>query len=455
MARRSRKPEKAILPVMCQSEQPAGVYVRLSVEDNGYKKSDSIKYQTMMLEEYVKDKEGIYLENIYIDNGSTGTNFERQAWNELIEDLKYKKITCVVVKDFSRLGRNYIDVGDYLEKVFPFLGVRVISVNDNYDSSIDRYNESMLKNSLLNVMNEYYARDISKKVSKAKNVLQKEGKFISPILPYGYQRNPQDKQKLIIDEESADVVKKIYQWRVSGKGCTTIANVLNELLVPSPGHYRFMNGDKRFERSNQVKWKSKHIVAILTNPLYLGHMTQGKTHSSYFSYKPMEFVPQEEWIIVKNTHVALVSQQEFDIVQEMAKKSKQELLEKQARNKSLPRKETSFPKLVYCGQCGKLMTRRSRAENGKFTYQYFCNAPHEKFGNNCRDTYIKEDILLKVVEDTLQKHIEVLKDLQEKIVQVKNSPTYLSEIEIKKQKLNAVSEKLKNFQKEKMHYIQI
>lgn len=302
MARKSRKQEQVILLEKYQSEQPAGIYVRLSVEDNGYENSDSMKYQMIILEEYVKVKEGIYLASRYIDNGSTGTNFDRQAWNEMLEDLKNKKITCIVVKDFSRLGRNYIEVGDYLEKVFPFLGVRVISVNDNYDSFVDRYNESMIKNSLLNVMNEYYARDISKKISKAKNVLQKDGKFISPIIPYGYQRNPMDKHKLVIDKESADVVKKIYQWRVSGKGCIRIANLLNELLIPSPGYYKYINGDKRFERSAQVKWKSKHVVAILTNPLYLGHMTQGKTHSSYFSYKPMVFLPQAEWIIVKNTH---------------------------------------------------------------------------------------------------------------------------------------------------------
>jgi len=403
----------------------------------------------IILEEYVKEKEGIYLESRYVDNGSTGTNFDRQAWNEMLEDLKNKKITCIVVKDFSRIGRNYIEVGDYLEKVFPFLGVRVISVNDNYDSFLENYNESMIKNSLLNVMNEYYARDISKKVSKAKIVLQKDGKFISPIIPYGYQRNPMDKHKLVIDKESADVVKKIYQWRVLGKGCILIANLLNELLLPSPGHYKYMNGDKRFERSNQVKWKSKHVVAILSNPLYLGHMTQGKTHSSYFSDKPMEFLPQEEWIIVENTHEALVSQQEFDVVQEMAKESKYDLIEKQARNKNLPRKEMPFPKLVYCGQCGKLMTRRSRAEDGKFMYQYFCNAPHEKFGRNCKDTYIKEIVLQNVVEDTLQKHIELLKDMHKKIVQVKNSSTYLLEMKFKEQKLNAVSENIEFFCKRK------
>lgn len=324
MARKSRKNCKAVTESAVNSVVPkyqTGIYVRLSVENNGSKKKDSIENQIAFLKAFIEKRaEEFELIRIYIDNGTTGTNFERENWNLLLKDIKGGAVNCIIVKDFSRIGRNYIEVGNYLEKIFPFLGVRVVSVNDGFDSKNQSFQNDMLMNSLINIVNEYYARDISKKITQAKKTMQRKGEFASGVLPYGYKKCETDCKKLEADPECADVVRKIFSWRVSGKGCGQIANYLNELALPSPGQYRYMNGCNTFKRSQDTKWKSKHIAGILKNPVYLGHMVQGKTRRSYFEQNgKLRFLPKEDWIVVENTHQALISQEQFDIAAGLAK----------------------------------------------------------------------------------------------------------------------------------------
>lgn len=273
------------------------------------------------MKEYIKKQEGTFqLVKVYEDNGATGTNFERRAWKQLMEDSKSGKINCILVKDFSRIGRNYIEVGNYLETIVCFLNVRVIAVNENFDSLKQLFQSNMLTNALIHITNEYYARDISKKVSQAKRVMQKKGECVSSVLPYGYQKSERDKKKLALDMESADIVKKIFEWRIQGKKYARIASILNELTVPSPGFYRYLKGNQSFRRSNQIPWTSKHVRYILTNPVYLGHMVQGKTRCSYFEQEGKSRVlPKKDWIIVKNTHPPIITQGQFDLVEAIAR----------------------------------------------------------------------------------------------------------------------------------------
>ena len=376
MSRKSRKSGKCVdikTPAAVSVVNFVGIYTRLSIEDNGYESKNSIQNQIAFLKEYVEKQEDDFkLVKVYVDNGRTGTNFAREAWNCMLSDIKAGEINCVVVKDFSRLGRNYVEVGNYLEKVFPFLGVRIIAVNENFDSERQTFENSMLMNSLTNIVNEYYARDISKKITQTKRTMQKNGECVSGVLPYGYMRanghgkSDKDRKKLVIDSESAGVVKKIFEWRLQKKGCTVIANYLNELAIPSPGMYRYMNGNQSFRRSSNAKWKSKHVAGILANPVYLGHMVQGKTRRSYFEQDgKLRVLPKEEWIIVEGTHEPLVTQEQFDAAGVMAEESRKRHVQQMEIHRDIPHTGNPLHNRIFCGQCDSLMTMRSRVKDGK------------------------------------------------------------------------------------------
>lgn len=428
MARKSRKQSKCVdvkVPV-APVKSLVGIYTRLSIEDNGYESKDSIQNQIAFLKEYVENqKDNFKLVKVYVDNGTTGTNFDREEWNHMLNDIKTGEINCVVVKDFSRLGRNYIEVGNYLEKVFPFLGVRVIAVNENFDSEKQTFENSMLMNSLINIVNEYYARDISKKVTQTKRTMQKNGECVSGVLPYGYKKLDKDRKKLVIDPESADVVKKIFEWRLQKKGCTTIANYLNELAIPSPGMYRYMNGNHSFKRSSNAKWKSKHVVGILANPVYLGHMVQGKTRCSYFEQGgKLRFLLKEDWIIVEGMHEPLITQEQFDVVAVMAEESRKRHGQQMEVHKDIPHMQNPLRNRIFCGQCDSLMTRRSRVKNGKRDYCYFCNAPKSKIGVHCTNTHIHEIPLMEAVTEATDRQLRLLGKIENSWNRQKQSEDY-------------------------------
>lgn len=429
MARKSRKLNKNVdvmIPATAPVKNYVGIYTRLSIEDNGYDTKDSIQNQIAFLKEYVEGQEDtLQLINVYVDNGTTGTNFDREEWSRMLSDIKAGKINCVVVKDFSRLGRNYIEVGNYLEKIFPFLGTRIIAVNENFDSEKQSFENSMLMNSLTNIVNEYYARDISKKITQTKRTMQRNGECVSGVVPYGYKKSDEDRKKLVVDKESADVVKKIFEWRLQKKGCTAIANYLNELAIPSPGMYRYMNGNQSFKRSSNTKWKSKHVAGILTNPVYLGHMVQGKTRCSYFEQDgKLRFLPKEDWIIVEGTHEPLVTQEQFDVVMAMAEESRKRHIEQMEAHKDIPHVENPLRKRIFCGQCDNLMTRRSRVENGKRDYCYFCNVPKSKIGVHCTNTHIHEIPLMEAVKEATDRQLRLLGRIESRWNRQKQSEEY-------------------------------
>ncbi len=417
MARKSRKNtnrEAVSAGGQDISRSRAGIYARLSVEDNNYKNGDSIQNQVNVLNEYVQRNESEFqLVQAYLDNGTTGTNFDREGWNNLVDDIKAGKIDCVIVKDFSRIGRNYIEVGNYLEKIFPFLGVRVVSINDGFDSKKQSFENNMLMNSLMNIVNEYYARDISKKILQAKKVMQKKGEYTSGVYPYGYKKSDADRRKLEIDTEAASVVKKIFEWRVRGKSCPWIANYLNELAIPSPGLYRFMNGKQSFKKCQNSKWKAEQVSTILRNPVYLGHMVQGKSQASYFRNNgKKQRVPREQWNIVKDTHEPLVSQEQYDIVQGMAAKSKKKYDERMNAHADMPHVDNPIRRKVFCGQCGRMMFRRSKVEHGVRNYFYYCDTSRRVMDAECRQAYFREALLMDIVRQITEKHLQLLGDFK-------------------------------------------
>lgn len=416
MARKSRKKtthNKLVIPKVSAPKSKTGIYARLSVEDNGTSTKDSIQNQISYLEEFIrKNVDDFELIHIYVDNGTTGTNFDRTGWKNLMEDIKTGRIDCLVFKDFSRIGRNYIEVGNYLEKIFPFLGVRIVSVNDNFDSKKQSFDSNMLINSLTNIVNDYYAKDISRKILQTKKIMMENGEYTSGVYPYGYQRSNDDKKKFAIDLEAADVVKKIFEWRIQGKGCTKIASYLNELALPSPGLYRFMNGMQSFKRSKYSKWRAEHVSRILTNPVYLGHLVQGKSQVSHFKNNgKKQRIPREDWIISENTHMPLITQKEFDIAANMAKESYKKYCERMNANIDIPQVDNPLRKKIYCGQCGQKMFRRSKVTNGVRKYYYYCDSKRRLLDAKCVQASIYEIPLMETVRAVINQQLQLYKIL--------------------------------------------
>ena len=415
MARKSRKHiNKTEAVSICLSRSMTGIYTRLSVEDNNYGEGDSLQNQITYLKEFTeRNADEFQIVKIYQDNGATGTNFARNGWQEMIADIKAGTINCVMVKDFSRIGRNYIEVGNYLEKIFPFLNVRVVSVNDSFDSKRQPFESNLLMNSLTNIVNEYYARDISRKVLQAKSVMQDNGEYTSGIFPYGYRRSMENKRKMEIDPEAASVVHKIFSLRTAGRGCSWIANYLNELLIPSPGLYRLLNGKQSFEKCRQSKWKAENVSDILKNPSYLGHTVQGKTRHSHFRNDgKSKRVPMAEWKITENTHAAIITQKQYDAAKQMALESKKRFEEHMNVHADIPHEENILRSKVYCGCCGSKMFRRSKVKNGVRNYHYYCDSRRRKLDTKCNQKYMQENVLMHVVRKVTEKQLRLFVDMQ-------------------------------------------
>jgi len=290
------------------------VYVRLSIEDKYYKNgTDSLSTQEEMALEYLKDKADMKLYKVYSDNGETGSNFERQGFQNMMYDVYNGKVNCIIVKDLSRFGREYIEMGDYLEKIFPLIGVRFIAINDHYDNNVTSFDISV---PIKNIINTLYAKDLSKKSAAALRIKQQNGEFIGTYAAYGYMKSKEDKHKIVIDEETAPVVKMIFEWKAQGLGYASIGRKLYDMGIMPPCRYRYDKGilkDKRY--SDIVFWSQRTLKTILENEVYIGNMVQGRRKSRFFDGMNEIRVDKQNWSVVKHTHEPIISQELFDKVQ--------------------------------------------------------------------------------------------------------------------------------------------
>ncbi len=310
MARKSRKTIYSSIQATHEQIWDTCIYVRLSFEDGRKRENDSIGNQVAMLERYIKERPYLKLTTVFKDINQTGTNFMRPGFNEMMEAIKNGKINCIVVKDLSRFGRNYIETGTYLEKILPFFHVRFISVNDGYDSMNSNLQDTEYVIPLKNLIHDLYARDISKKIKSGLVVKRNKGEFTGSIVAYGYRRA--DNNRLVIDEETAPVVRNIFRWASDGMSDPGIAQRLNELGIPSPSQYRYTKGILKSERyANMQYWYKSAVRRMLINPVYLGHMVQGKTKSDLWGKKGCVNTPKEQWVEIKNTHEPLIDEETF------------------------------------------------------------------------------------------------------------------------------------------------
>lgn len=382
------------------------IYIRLSREDGDKEESDSVGNQRKLLTEYVSRHDDFILYDIYIDDGFTGTNFNRPAFQKMIADIEDKKVNCVVVKDLSRFGRDYIDTGRYLERIFPELGVRFISVSDNIDSIKQAYDMLL---PIKNIFNEQYARDISNKIQATVKSKQKAGEFIGAFTSYGYKKSPVNKNKLVIDEYASEVVKRIFTMYAQGIGKQSIAKQLNAEGILCPSEYKKLNGEN-YKNCNRLKttsyWTYSTINTMLHNEMYIGNMIQGKKHQRMRGKQHK--VDKENWVRVENTHEPIIDRDTWDKVRK--------LLSKKHRDIDLETNKNIFAGFIKCGDCGRSMMKNFwRRADGSKSYSFYCGTYKRSGKNYCTPHTLPFQVLNDIVLGDLKAIIRNVENLQELI----------------------------------------
>ena len=337
----------------------AGAYKRLSQDDGRGEVSNSIINQTELIKDYGKSHSEIEIVAEYDDDGYSGTNFDRPGFLRMMEDIKAKKIDCVIVKDLSRFGRNYIEVGKYIERIFPFMGVRFISINDNYDSEGKREESDSLMLPFKNLVNDAYCRDISVKIRSQLDIKRKKGECISAFAVYGYQKSQEDKNRLEVDVYAAEIVQTIFRMKLQGSNQQRIADFLNDNGVLSPLEYKKSIGLKystSFKIHPVALWSVNAINRILTEEAYTGIMAQGKTSTPNYKVKTQIAKKPEEWIRVEGTHEAIIDFRDFQTVQE--------LLKRDTRTAPEQKELYLFSGYLFCGDCKNSMVRKAVEDRG-------------------------------------------------------------------------------------------
>ena len=386
MARTSRKQQASLSQF--RSEQSklyhTAIYARLSVEDNG-KGSDSIESQIAYLEDFIATDPTLRKAAVYVDNGFTGTNFMRPEFRRMIDAARRGEINCVVVKDLSRLGRNYVETGEFLEKICPFLNLRFIAVNDHYDSAAAS-GSSQLAAALSNILNDFYARDISRKVCSALKTRMENGDYIGAWEKYGYLKDPDNKNRLIVNPETAPVVQQIFRWRSEGMSYMGINKKLNAQGVLSPGQYKAERGivTNNNQKARKILWNRHIITDILKDITYTGHLAQRKTTQCLSAGIGCRRVDESEWIVVRSTHEPIISQELFDRVQEINQHAAAAAKANRGKYDGLPKAGNIYGKKLVCADCGaamKLVRSFSRnRDKAYFTFQCSTYAEHGKAG---------------------------------------------------------------------------
>ncbi len=428
MARVSRKAAmaeegKRCLAVMPEKVYNTAAYVRLSVEGEDKEKNrESIVTQRYMLEKYIEKQPDMRLAAVFCDNGETGTDFERPGFEQMMDEVRCRRIDCIVVKDLSRFGRNYVETGYYLEKIFPYMGVRLVAVNDGYDTLSGDADEMVI--SLKNLVNDLYAKDISRKINSTFETMRAKGQITSGHPPYGYLRSREDKHRLAVDPETAPVVRDIFRWRLEGDGMAQIARRLNDGGVLSPPMFHYLHGNRKDEPSGtKAIWKAYHIRFMLGNPVYAGHTAQGKVNRSLSDGQPLRKVDREDWVIVRDTHEAVIDQATFDRVQELVEYRSREY--KSIRGKYATT-ENVLKGLLICADCGEKMVRhKSVSPAGTARYVFQCRTYAENLGGQgCTIKSVGEPELKECVIQALQAQVNLAVELEGVLERLQGKPGF-------------------------------
>lgn len=397
---------------MIDKTYDVGIYCRLSNDDERDGESVSIENQKLLLQNYVRQR-GWNEVDVYIDDGYSGTNFNRPGVKRLIEDAKAKRINLILVKDLSRFGRNYIEFGQYTDYLFPSIGCRFIALNNGIDTmSQDGSTDVMC---FLNLFNEFYSRDTSKKVKAVKKACAENGKFMGTYPAYGYKRDPLDKHHLIIDEDTAPIVRRIFAMRASGMGFHAITVILNEEGIQSPGTLYYQRKGQNDPRRVNHKWADATVKNLIRNEVYIGNMVQGKTGTMSYKSRKLISKPEDEWIRVEGTHEAIISRDIWDTVVSIDQK-------RVRKKKTSDGYKSIFTGLIYCADCGFKM----RNHTEKFTYKDGSPGRYSSFicGNYARSG--KSACTVHTIYENVLEQL-VLADIKEKARFAEHDPERLAQ----------------------------
>ena len=451
MARKSRyvaevKEEKKTAMLL------AGVYTRLSIEDEDDEEQNSIGNQKKIALDYLKDKDDIAVTEYYVDNGYTGMNFSRPDFQRMMNDLRSGKINCVIVKDISRLGRHFVMTSEFVEKIFPMMGVRLICINDDYDSFDENCDSASLLLPFKMVMNDSYVKDISKKIRSSISAKMDSGEYLpsASSIPYGYIRNPEH-NTFDIDEEVAPVVVRIFEMRANGVALNAIAKTLNEEGIPCPGKLRYLRGITKAAKYENALWIHGTLRKILMDQVYIGNRVHGRVKRDKLGMEKTRR-SEEEWQVIENAHQPIISQELFDKVQEaMNEAAAKRNAYKQQEAPETDHREV-FREKVYCGDCGSMMRgckglgrANEDGERKAFIY-YDCGKFLDSGRAVCSAHYVRQEEIMDTLRNALDTQLCAAIDFEALVKEVQAMPKVVHYESSVKNQLTSIQSKRRHME---------
>ena len=417
MARKSRKVTAAepIMEAAPAQRFPTAIYARLSVENSGKsEKVDVIANQIEICKSYLSERPYLDLVDTYVDNGRTGTVFDRPEFNRLMNDIRTGRIKCLVVRDLSRFGRDYIETGTFLERIFPQIGLRFISIKENFDSFDTDGNSESLLIPLQNMVNSLYSKDISRKVSTALKAQMESGEFKKRNLPYGY-RWDDEHSNMVFDEETAPIVRKIFQWKIEGLSLPAIADRLDAMDAPNPEFQKYQVGVRTGNATAKKVWNKSTLTSILDNPHYVGDTVLGRTLNAIYKGVKNQHIDRENWIVFPDTHEAIISREDFQKVREMREAAARARIEKMERSEEVRATLINlFDGKIVCAECGKKLyyhrKRIDKDKRGRWYAFYECSTSVGRRYEHCTPHYTRQDILEEKVLASIQLQVKAALD---------------------------------------------
>lgn len=427
MARKSRANQVIEPEILQEKVDLAAMYTRLSVEDGDGDENNSIGNQKKIGMNYMAEHPEIRLVETYVDNGFSGMSYERPDFQRMMTDLRRGKINCVIVKDISRLGRHFLQTSEFVECTFPEMGVRLICINDNYDSADPHADPTSLTMPLKMIMNDYYVKDISKKIRTGIDTKINSGEYIpaSGSIPYGYIRNPKE-ATFDIDEEAAPVVRRIFEMRAEGANYTAIASALNQDGIPSPGKLRVLRGEMVSQKNENAIWIRGTVRKILADQVYIGNRVHGKIKRQKIGSVKARTSP-EEWVIVENAHEPIVSKELFDRVQAVTEGAKEKRSTYQKRADVGQDYRDLLRNKIFCADCGSYMSsgKGCARPNSPLPSRIFYDCNQYRYSNHtcCSSHYIRQESIMFSLINLLDQQIRVAVDVKKMAQEIKKMPS--------------------------------
>lgn len=438
----------------------AGIYARLS-SDQDIKKNESVEVQIEIARKFVEEfnqkntGEVIDVVECYTDLGKTGSNFEREGFQRLLQEIRLGEINCVIVKDLSRFGRNYLEAGNYIEKIFPFLGVRFIAVADGFDTGKEGNENKQMASEIKNLVNDMYAKDFSKKAKIHLKQRREEGSYVGGPPPYGYISSWNDKRRVLIpDDNTAVIVKFIYERFVETESYAVVADLLNRRKINPPAIYKKTKEVYHSSDEKEYKgWDKSAVERILKSDTYSGTLVQGKTSITAKNERNRIHKSEEEWVVTKDAHESLISMELYRKAKEIQEKIAQKTASHKNHTKGYPIEENIFDSVLYCGVCGKKMTRTSYvkeyADGGKARLDgYFClNGGQTKVTVCPESNRISKAELVDILRPLIRMEFAVFLDKPKKYVEFGNERISES-VKRAEAKLHETEVKIRRFREE-------